>query len=79
MAAENPCGEIDRAFNETLAAHLKLAEALDSMEDDLNTWEAGFLQSILDQLRIDKRPLSQKQIETLYKMCDEYGIDRDED
>lgn len=78
MSAENPFGDIDRAFNETLERQLALAKALDVMEDDLNTWEAGFLQSILDQLQIDKRPLTQRQLDTLHKMCDQYGIDRDE-
>ena len=80
MAAEaNPFDEIEKSLTETLAAQLALVEALDAMEDDLNTWECGFVQSILDQLKIDKRPLTQKQLDTLYKLCDEYGIDRDED
>lgn len=80
MAADaNPFGEIEKQAADVLMRHLALAIALDLMEDDLNTWEAGFLQSVLDQLRVDKRPLTQKQIDKLYEMADQYGIDRDED
>ena len=80
MAAEaNPFGEIEKSVAETIATQLALVEELDGMDRDLNTWESGFVQSVLDQLKIDKRPLTQRQLDTLYKMCDEYGIDRDED
>ena len=80
MAAEaNPFGEIEKTVAETLAAQLVIAEALDAMDKDLNTWEAGFLQSVLDQLKIRKRPLTQTQLDMLYKLHDHYGIDRDED
>lgn len=79
MPAENPFGEIDRAFNETLQKHLDLALELDRMDEDVTSWEADFLQSIIARLRDKKIPLTQGQIDTLYKMCDQYDIDRDED
>jgi hypothetical protein len=78
MTDLNPFGDIDREFAETLAKHLSMAEALDGMEGDVNTWEAGFLQSVLDQLRIDKRPLTQNQVEKLNEMCTQYDIDTED-
>jgi hypothetical protein len=75
---ENPFGDIDRVFNETLERQLALVKAIDEMDDDLNTWEAGFIQSVLDQLTINKRPLTQTQLDKLHEIADQYGIDRDE-
>jgi hypothetical protein len=72
-----PFGDIDKVFNEALKKQLDAALSLDQMDQDVNTWEAGFLQSILDQLRIDKRPLSQKQIDKLREMCEHYEVEVD--
>ena len=74
----NPFGDVENEFSKSLARHLAMAEALDAMEQDVNTWEAGFLQSILDQLRVDKRPLSQKQVEKLNDLCSQYDIDTED-
>lgn len=79
MPAENPFGEIDRAFNEALQKHLALALDLDGMDEDVTSWEAGFLEDIIVRLRDKKIPLAQGQIDKLYEICDRYGVDRDED
>jgi hypothetical protein len=51
-----------------------MAEALDGMGEDVNSWEAEFLDTILKQLREGKHGLSQKQIDVLNRMCDQYGV-----
>lgn len=79
MPAENPFGEIDRAFNEAIQKHLDLALELDRMDEDVTAWEADFLESTIVRLRDKRIPLTQGQIDTLYKICDQYGVDRDED
>lgn len=69
----NPFEEIEKEAREASARHLETAEALDGMEEDVTEWEAGFLDSILKQLRAG-RALSQKQIDTLCRMSDKYGV-----
>lgn len=76
MPAENPFGEIDRAFNEALQKHLDVAKELDAMETDVTSWEASFLESIIKQLE-GRTPLSQKQIDVLHRMCEAYEIECD--
>lgn len=75
----NPFGDIDRQYAETMKKHLDLALELDSMEEDVTSWEAGFLNDIIIWIRDKKQSLTQPQLDTLYKICDRYGIDRDED
>ncbi len=79
MPAENPFGDIDRQYAETLKKHSELAHELDAMEEDVTSWEAEFLESIILRLDEKKLALTQKQIERLYELCDKYDIDRDED
>lgn len=67
--------DVEAAVAALIEKQLALALELDQMEADVNPWEAGFLNSILDQLRIDKRPLSQRQLDVLHRMLSEYDID----
>lgn len=78
-AEKNPFEDIERAFTDALQKHLDLALELDRMDQDVTPWECDFLESVIVRLRDKRTPLSQGQIETLHKMADRYGIDRDED
>lgn len=74
----NPFGDVEREAEEYRLRHLAMAEALDRMERDVTSWEADFLDSILKQLREEKRALTQKQIDVLNRMCSEYDVDLDD-
>ena len=77
---ENPFAEFDDAADahvQEMTEHLCRAEALDRMEQDVTSWEADFLNRILRQLREDRRPLSQPQIDTLNDMCSKYDVEID--
>lgn len=71
----NPFEDVERKANEELDRYLALARALDEMEGDVTSWEAEFLDTIIKQLRDERRMLSQKQIETLNRMCEQYGVE----
>jgi hypothetical protein len=43
-------------------------KALDTMEQEVTTWEAGFLETLLKQ----QRPLSPKQLAVLVRMAEQY-------
>jgi hypothetical protein len=77
MSDQNPFGDIERAFTETLRAQLETVRELDGLEQDLNTWECSFLQDVLNQLEKSKRPLSQNQIEVVRRLCEDYNVDFD--
>lgn len=51
--------------------HLEMAEELDGMERDVTSWEADFLEKILEILRFGLQ-LSPKQADTLEKMHERY-------
>ncbi len=65
--------EIEREAEKLIKKHLETVEALDAMEDDVDSYEAGFLETALRQLR-EGRGLTQRQIEFLNSMSDKYGI-----
>lgn len=69
----DPFEDVERGVQALVASQLAQAKALDEMEVDVTSWEAGFLDSIMKQLRAG-RALSQKQIETLNRMSDQYGV-----
>ncbi len=46
------------------------------MEVDVTSWEGEFLDSVLKQLEA-KRPLTQKQIDVIHRMCDSYDVEFD--
>ena len=50
---------------------LEIAEQLDGMEQDVTTWEAAFLDTVLQTLR-EGRQLSPKQIEKLKEVFVNY-------
>ncbi len=77
MAEVNPFGDMDRAFDETLKQQLELLKELDEMDAEVSSWEADFLQTTLVQLQKAKRPMSQRQIETVRRMCEQYDVSCD--
>lgn len=58
--------------------HLEMAQALDSMERDVTSWEADFIESVLKRLKAG-RPLSPKQAESLEGMHRKYFADDESD
>lgn len=52
-------------------AHAEMARQLDSMERDVTSWEASFLDSVLKCLR-GGRPLGEKRENKLEEMWDKY-------
>ncbi len=69
----NPFEDLERQAAEANERHLATAMALDEMDDDVTEWEFEFLDSVIKQLRAG-RALSQKQIESLNRMSDKYGV-----
>lgn len=58
--------------------HLEMAKALDSMKRDVDSWEAGLLDSVLKRFE-DGKPLTPKQAVALEEMYAKYlGEDADE-
>jgi hypothetical protein len=55
----------------TPMTHLEMAEALDSMERDVDSWEAGLLDSVLRRLK-DGTPLTPGQTTALEEMHAKY-------
>ena len=76
MTDENPFEDVDRAISEIIEKQLETVKALDGMQADVTSWEADFLESVLVQL-LDKRALSQKQIEVVRRMCESYDVECD--
>lgn len=70
----NVFGDIERESEDEMAAHLAMAEDLDKMERDVNSWEAGFLESVLVRLKKEKLPLTETQVKTLKEMHEKYGF-----
>lgn len=54
---------------------LAAVEALDGLEEDATSYEAGFLESALRRLREQKLPLTPKMLAVLKSMCERYGVD----
>lgn len=73
MVDNNPFEDINRAIEEAVARQLEIVKELDSMEVDVTTWEANFLDTVIKQLN-GKTPLTQTQLETLHRMCNQYEI-----
>lgn len=69
----NPFDDVERAASAAIASQLAQVKALDEMETEVTSWEANFLDSCLKQLGAG-RALSQKQIEVLNRMSDQYGV-----
>lgn len=69
-----PFGDIEREAEEERARHLGMAEALDSMEEDVDSQEADFLESVLRRLRDEKRTLTEPQARWLEGMHEKYGL-----
>jgi hypothetical protein len=75
VTTENPFEDVERAVAEAIARQLELVRELDAMEVDVTPWEADFLNNVLQQLEKDRRALTQTQLETLRKMCEQYDIE----
>lgn len=73
---KNPFEDVERAIAETIQSQLDTVKELDDMEVDVTEWEASFLESVLTQLQ-QKRALSQKQIEIVRRMCEQYDVECD--
>lgn len=76
MTDLNSFDDIDRAVGEIIAKQLEIVKELDGMEVDVTSWESEFLDSILKQLEA-KRPLTQKQIDIVHRMCNSYDVEFD--
>lgn len=76
MADPNPFDDIERAVAKLVETQLETVRALDGMQADVSAWEAEFLDSVLKQLGA-KTPLSQKQIEVVRRMAEQYDIECD--
>lgn len=76
MTETNPFEDVDRAIGEILAKQLETVRELDGLEADVTSWEAEFLETVLTQL-LEKRALSQKQIEVVRRMCESYDVECD--
>lgn len=72
---ENPFEDVERAIAEAIERQLEIISQLDTMEVDVTSWEADFLQNVLNQLKTDRKPLTQGQLEILHRMCDQYDIE----
>lgn len=70
----NPFGDVEREAEDERLKRLEMAVALDSMEVDVTSWEAGFLDRIIKKLRDQKLGLTQREIEILNQMCEQYGV-----
>ena len=60
---------------EELERQLEAVLALDGLEEDVTSWEAGFLESAIKRLRDDKRSLTSPMLAVLKSMCEKYGVD----
>ncbi len=76
MAEQNPFEDVERSIAEIIAKQLEIVKELDAMEVDVTSWEGEFLDSVLKQLEA-KRPLTQKQIDVIHRMCDSYDVEFD--
>lgn len=54
---------------------LEAALALDGLDEDVTSYEAGFLDSAIKRLRNDKLPLTPNMLAVLKSMCQKYGVD----
>lgn len=70
----DPFEDVERGIRAAIERQLAQVKALDEMDRDVTSWEAGFLDSVLKQLKVG-RPLSQKQIETLNNMSTKYEVE----
>lgn len=74
MTDKNPFEDLNREIEESVSKQLELVKELDTMDVDVTSWEAGFLDNALKQLE-KKIPLSQPQLDVLHRMCQTYDID----
>lgn len=74
VADPNPFEDVERAVAKIVASQLETVRELDGMEKDVTEWEANFLNDVLFQLENQKRPLTQKQIEVVRRMAEQYDI-----
>ena len=72
----NPFEDVERAIDAIIKKQLEMVKELDGMERDVTEWEASFLDSVLKQLE-KKVPLSQKQIDVVRRMSEQYDIECD--
>jgi len=73
----NPFDDVERAVAEIVARHLDQVRAIDRADIEVNSWEAEFLSSVLEQLEDKKKPLTQKQMDVVRNMATRYEIDID--
>jgi hypothetical protein len=76
MVDPNPFDDVDRAIGEIIVKQLDIVRELDGMEADVTSWESEFLDSVLKQLEA-KRPLTQRQIDIVHRMCNSYDVEFD--
>ena len=60
---------------EELERQLEVVLALDGLDEDVTSWEAGFLDSAIKRLRDQKLPLTPPMLAVLKSMCEKYGVD----
>lgn len=73
----NAFDDVERAVEKIIEIQLETIKELDEMDVDVTPWEADFLQGVMNQLRQEKRALSQGQIEIVRRMCSQYDVECD--
>lgn len=69
--------DVERAVGAIVAKHLEQVRAIDRADVTVNSWEAGFLDTVLRQLETQGKPLTQNQMEIVRRMAADYDIDID--
>jgi len=69
--------DVEKAVEKIIESQLETIKELDDMDVDVTPWEADFLQGVMNQLRQEKRALSQGQIEIVRRMCNQYDVECD--
>ena len=72
---EGSFGDVEKAAEAELQKQLDLVREVDQMDEDVNSWEAEFLDSLLKRLDEEKIPLTSKQLEILHLMRKKYGLE----
>lgn len=54
---------------------LAAVKALDEMDEDVTSWEAGWLESAIRRLRDEKLPLTPAMLTVLKSMCEKYDVE----
>lgn len=67
--------DVEKAAEAELQKQLDLVREVDQMDEDVNSWEAEFLDSLLKRLDEEKIPLTSKQLEILHLMRKKYGLE----